>query len=256
MLLTLDEPPTNIKVGWKEHMSIFTNELKNLRASALTNINPVLKQAFDLLNLNRLSAGMDTFGQGRCPFYLEPSLIILITDGGKLMNATSTYDELNLPLTNCPMGSELTVEPFRWDQRFFLISLNMGSVPIYETNQNTFIPYATNSPINSMCEVTGGRSYLISTQRMLYQCLESLVGKIQAGVVINFEKFGNDPPSLKNEDQTLQIASDRLWEKCRRMIFIPKNTAKGYVIGHWPIPEDYWLVMNSPNLVSYHSKNE
>ncbi len=86
MLLTLDEPPTNIKVGWKEHMSIFTNELKNLRASALTNINPVLKQAFDLLNLNRLSAGMDTFGQGRCPFYLEPSLIILITDGGKLMN--------------------------------------------------------------------------------------------------------------------------------------------------------------------------
>ena len=73
----------------------------------------------------------------------------------------------------------------------------MGSVPIYETNQNTFIPYATNSPINSMCEVTGGRSYLISTQRMLYQCLESLVGKIQAGVVINFEKFGNDSPSLR-----------------------------------------------------------
>ncbi len=49
------------------------------------------------------------------------------------MNTTSTYDEvilvfytfiktiyklyksikLNLPLTNCPMGSELTVEPFR-----------------------------------------------------------------------------------------------------------------------------------------------
>lgn len=63
MLLTLDEPPSNIKVGWKEHMSIFTNELKNLKALGLTNINPVLKQAFDLLNLNRLSSGMDTFGQ-------------------------------------------------------------------------------------------------------------------------------------------------------------------------------------------------
>ena len=62
MLLTLDEPPSNIKVGWKEHMSIFTNELKNLKALGLTNINPVLKQAFDLLNLNRLSSGMDTFG--------------------------------------------------------------------------------------------------------------------------------------------------------------------------------------------------
>jgi Mg-chelatase subunit ChlD len=62
MLLTLDEPPTNIKVGWKENMSIFTNELKNLKATGLTNLNPVLKQAFDLLNLNRLSSGMDTFG--------------------------------------------------------------------------------------------------------------------------------------------------------------------------------------------------
>ena len=63
MLLTLEEPPLNIKVGWKEHMSIFTSALKNLRAMGLTNINPVLKQAFDLLNLNRLSSGMDTFGQ-------------------------------------------------------------------------------------------------------------------------------------------------------------------------------------------------
>ena len=63
MLLTLDEPPSNIKVGWKEHMTIFTNELKNLKATGITNINPILKQSFDLLNLNRLSAGMDTFGQ-------------------------------------------------------------------------------------------------------------------------------------------------------------------------------------------------
>ena len=64
MLLTLDEPPTNIKVGWKESMAIFTNELKNLKAVGLTNVGAVLKQSFDLLNLNRLSAGMETYGQG------------------------------------------------------------------------------------------------------------------------------------------------------------------------------------------------
>ncbi len=73
----------------------------------------------------------------------------------------------------------------------------MSSVPTFESNSNTFIPYATSSPINSMCEVTGGRSYLISSQRMLFQCLESLVAKIQAGVVLNFEKFGNDPQPIK-----------------------------------------------------------
>lgn len=249
MLLTLDEPPYNIKVGWKEHMTIFTNELKNLKATGLTNINPVLKQSFDLLNLNRLSSGMDTFGLGRCPFYFEPSLIILITDGGQLMNMSSTYEDLNLPLTNSPLGSELTAEPFRWDQRFFLISLNMSSMPYQETNPNTFIPYAQYSPINSMCEVTGGRSYLISTQRMLFQCLESLVAKIQAGVVINFEKYGNDPPLLKNEEMANQLMTDRMWEKCRRMILIPRNPqTKGFMIGHWPIPEDFWLNLHSANL--------
>ena len=63
MLLTLDEPPTNIKVGWKEHMTIFNTELKNLKANGLTNLGPVLKQAFDLLSLNRLFTGMDTYGQ-------------------------------------------------------------------------------------------------------------------------------------------------------------------------------------------------
>lgn len=32
------------------------------------------------------------------------------------------------------------------------------------------------------------------TQRMLNQCLESLVQKVQSGVVIHFEKTGPDPP--------------------------------------------------------------
>ena len=33
-----------------------------------------------------------------------------------------------------------------------------------------------------------GRSYLITSQRTLLQCLESLVQKIQIGVVVNLEK--------------------------------------------------------------------
>ena len=123
------------------------------------------------------------------------------------MNSTSTYEELNLPLKNSPLGSELTMEPFRWDQRFFLISLNMCSTPYQEPIMNTFIPYALHSPINSMCEVTGGRSYLISSQRVLYQCLESLVTKIQPGVVINFEKYGPDPPLLKSKSHQIKFLS-------------------------------------------------
>jgi integrator complex subunit 6 len=240
MLLTLDDAPHNIKVGWKEHMNVFTNELKNLKATGLTNIGSILKQAFELLNMNRLSTGMETYGQGRYPFYLEPSMIVLITDGGLLTNTTSVFDELALPpITNLP-GNELTIEPFRWDQRFFTIVLNMYSVPFLEQNPNSFIPYASNSPINAMCEVTGGRSYQILSQRMLSQCLESLVSKIQAGVIVNFTRFpSNDtrPP----EDATQ-------WEKCRQMIYVPKTSTKGYTIGHWPIPEDYVSTLNATSL--------
>ena len=39
-----------------------------------------------------------------------------------------------------------------------------------------------------------GRSYCVRTQRMLNQCLESLVQKVQSGVVINFERSASDPP--------------------------------------------------------------
>lgn len=47
--------------------------------------------------------------------------------------------------------------------------------------------------------VCPGRSYSVFSQRMLNQCLESLVQKIQSGVVIKFEKTGPDPPPLEGK---------------------------------------------------------
>lgn len=42
---------------------------------------------------------------------------------------------------------------------------------------------------------------------MLNQCLESLVQKIQSGVVINFEKTGPDPPPLEGKRRLCLILS-------------------------------------------------
>jgi len=41
-------------------------------------------------------------------------------------------------------------------------------------------------------DVSVGRSYAISSQRMLIASLESLAQKCQSGVVIHFEKIGPD----------------------------------------------------------------
>lgn len=54
-------------------------------------------------------------------------------------------------------GSELTKEPFRWDQRIFgLVLKTPGNVPV-DNHSNAYIPSADNHPIDAMCEVTGGK---------------------------------------------------------------------------------------------------
>ncbi|KAM8965400.1 integrator complex subunit 6-like isoform 2-T2 [Sarcophilus harrisii] len=93
MLVTSEDPPYCIKAGWKESHATFMTELKNLHASGLTTLGQALKSAFDLLNLNRLVSGIDNYGQGRNPFFLEPALLIAITDGNKLTCPTGVLDE-------------------------------------------------------------------------------------------------------------------------------------------------------------------
>lgn len=51
------------KAGWKESHATFMTELRNLQATGLTTIGQSLRNAFDLLNLNRLVTGIDNYGQ-------------------------------------------------------------------------------------------------------------------------------------------------------------------------------------------------
>ncbi|TKC51945.1 hypothetical protein EI555_015160, partial [Monodon monoceros] len=88
---------------------------------------------------------------------------------------------LHLPLNSPLPGSELTKEPFRWDQRLFALVLRLPGTMSVESEQLTGVPL-DDSAITPMCEVTGGRSYSVCSPRMLNQCLESLVQKVQSGV--------------------------------------------------------------------------
>jgi hypothetical protein len=70
------------------------NELKNLQATGLSTLGVALKSAFDLLNVNRMQTGIDMYGQGRHPFFLEPAVIVAITDGGKLAYNGGIHEEV------------------------------------------------------------------------------------------------------------------------------------------------------------------
>ncbi|XP_069552865.1 integrator complex subunit 6 isoform X2 [Brachyistius frenatus] len=190
--------------------------------------------------------------KGRNPFFLEPSVIITITDGNKLTHSSGVPDELHLPLNSPLAGSELTKEPFRWDQRLFALVLRLPGAATPDNEQLGSVP-TDESAITQMCEVTGGRSYCVRTQRMLNQCLESLVQKVQSGVVINFEKTGLDPP-LVGEDNSVESIrpvssfSQQPWHSCHKLIYVRPNPKTGVPVGHWPIPESFWPDQNSPTL--------
>ncbi|KAM3910726.1 integrator complex subunit 6-like isoform 1-T1 [Leptodactylus fuscus] len=252
MLVTYDEPPYCIKAGWKENHATFMNELKNLQASGLTTLGQALRSSFDLLNLNRLVSGIDNYGQGRNPFFLEPSILITITDGNKLTIPSGVVEELHLPLNSPLPGSELTKEPFRWDQRLFALVLRLPGALSVEPEQVGSVP-SDESAITQMCEVTGGRSYCVRTQRMLNQCLESLVQKVQSGVVINFEKTGPDPTPngedvLPDSLRSTNSFAPQAWHSCHKLIYVRPNPKTGVPVGHWPIPESFWPDQNSPTL--------
>ncbi|XP_030056307.1 integrator complex subunit 6 isoform X2 [Microcaecilia unicolor] len=218
MLVTFEEAPYGIKAGWKENHATFMNELKNLQAVGLTTLGQSLRTAFDLLNLNRLVTGIDNYGQ------------------------------LHLPLNSPLPGSELTKEPFRWDQRLFALVLRLPGATAAEQELVVGVP-VDDSAITPMCEVTGGRSYCVYSQRMLNQCLESLVQKVQSGVVIHFEKFGSDPPDAEDGPMDLsRLFGAQPWHSCHKLIYVRPNPKTGVPIGHWPIPESFWPDQNSPTL--------
>ncbi|XP_031629000.1 integrator complex subunit 6 [Contarinia nasturtii] len=230
MLLTFEDPPCNVKAGWKENHFTFINELKNLQSNGLTSMGEALKNAFDLLNLNRMQSGIDTYGQGRCPFYLEPSVIIVITDGGRYSYKNGVHQEIVL---NQYTGMKLTKEPFRWDQRLFSLVLRMAGNKVDERVEGK-VPH-DDSPIERMCEVTGGRSYRIKSQYVLNQCIESLVQKVQPGVVVQFEQ-------LLAKDLKDGEIQDIAFQQTKKMIYVAKHPSQKnqFPVGFWPIPEPYW----------------
>ncbi len=59
-------------------------------------------------------------------------------------------------MMNSVPGSEMTKEPFRWDQRLFSVVLRLPAVPPQEF-PGTFIPAAEDSAIDCMCDVMGGQ---------------------------------------------------------------------------------------------------
>lgn len=74
--------------------------------------------------------------------------------------------QLTLPLTPSP-GSELTSEPFRWDQRLFSFSLQFATTPTDKEKQKQ-----ESNGLALMCEVTGGNIMQLNGYSTLQELLK------------------------------------------------------------------------------------
>lgn len=97
-----------------------------------------------------------------------------------LMNLFFCF-QLHLPLTTPLPGSELTKEPFRWDQRLFALVLRIPGNASVEPEPVGGVP-PDDSPITPMCEVTGGRK-TAQLVRINFKCVEVwLINMVKLGI--------------------------------------------------------------------------
>ncbi|KAN0045544.1 hypothetical protein ACTA71_005922 [Dictyostelium dimigraforme] len=249
-LITSEENPlTAVKIGWKDNFNSFIQEVKNLQTKDMSNLGFSLQKSFDFLNQFRVQSSIDNYGQGRNPWFIEPAIIILLTDGSSLTNNSSIIENFTLPKTQFHLNSDPTSEPFRWDQRLFSIVLKFGGI-----SSNKSLPLPMEPSIAPMCDVTGGRCQVATNMKTMIQQVEGLMQKLQGGVVVSFEPLVNQQqqqqqqqqqPQQQQQQQQQQIQLQQLPPpplSLHKMLYVRQQ------VGFWPIPESYYPDITSLSL--------
>lgn len=238
MLVTCDEGSDYIKVVDKYPFTHFMRALKSVQARDMTNLGGALHRIFNFLHVQRLVLDIDRYGQGRNPCYNDLTTILLLTDGTELTSVDGVSNNLQ-PTGPTAVGSELTLQPFRWDQRVFATVLRIPSVspavlersgPIPQNAPISGAPSAVvmDTNISQFCEHTGGKCFVATSWKVLMQHTEATATRLPPCVIVSFETMPN-PSSLPPQVQ----------QAChRKMLLVRGGQTQGQ--GHWPIPEAYW----------------
>lgn len=234
VLITTHEDGTGIRVGLKDSQMTFWQELRTIQAHGLSNLGLAIQVAFDLINCDRWENELDTIGRGRLPWMIKPTSIIVFTDGGKLTSQGNIKNELVLPGSTLPATHlKPYLEPFRWDQRVFSLTLKLNG------SDDEGKPQSGVDHLAPLCDVTGGRNHTVTSPKGLMDSLH-LIGSRMAsssgtGVMVQFEKIIE-----KNTRPELNSNESKPWHNTKSMIFVRHNYKTGNFTGFWPIPEAFW----------------
>jgi integrator complex subunit 6 len=157
---------------------------------------------------------------------LDPAVVVLLTDGGMMMDGNLPTNELILPAGSSYHGSELYREPFRWDQRLYVLLLKFTGANNNNSRQHALAP---------MAQATGGSCHTATSMRHLIHALDTInndhSSRKPVSVALEFEP-SHQPSSMGSSHSSIPSLIQRV---------MVRNT------GLWPIPEDYTLnaTMNS-----------
>ncbi|XP_053668039.1 integrator complex subunit 6-like [Anopheles marshallii] len=211
MLLTYDTPPNHMKVSWDASMDQFMNAVKTLECTGSTSERNALGNLFEMLNQERMVFGGDTYGYGRCPSTAMFCFFVLITN---YHDFPKISDTTFLPLSPNVVGSQLTKEPFRWDQRLFALVLGSTKSPPY---------------IKKMSLAMGGWCMPIKSKGSWYRSISRLAKNLKVMLMISFI----------HETILFKSAAETNIYKLEPTKYALLNCGETWK-GLWPVPESYW----------------
>ncbi|OWZ21625.1 Integrator complex subunit [Phytophthora megakarya] len=213
-----------VRVGWDQstNKEAFLRELKNLRATDLSDVGAALKQAFELMNQIRLQFNWDSYALGRAPWNTNVSVCVLLTDATTLSSADGLIqDALTIAPSNA-VGADLTFEPYRWDQRLFTVALKLSATMNGVKGQPT-VP----ADLMALSEATGGMLYMPMSKPAVEQSIDQIILKLKAGAVVKFKC-----EAIEGEAEF----------PVTRNIIAPIPSGKEFC---WPVAEAFWLDRNT-----------
>ncbi|CAI5448495.1 unnamed protein product [Caenorhabditis angaria] len=245
LLTTSSKYPANVKVLGEKAPTPILEEMKKIPLPVGNHpVHPAILDAFRLMHVNRAMTGIDAYGCGRAPQNTEQVLIILLTDGSGVATIPNNFKLLFDPPS---LGSEMTQEAYRWDQKLFSVVFRIPSTPYKPTNSQLLTIDIDLPNIEKLCAATGGRSFSILSTRQINNSVDQILNFVLAHRIgVRFDCLNTIAgKQTSDEVSKLRAKFKKISEKRPVTNLISRITPQGRpVTCHWQIPESFFPVKN------------
>jgi len=250
-LVTTENGPEAVKIGWRDNYEQFVYAVKQLRAQDCGDVSSALQRAFTVVNERRLITNVDTYGMGRTPWMSEQAAFIILVDGSHSFSPTFKRLFVQHLLLSAPSSvpdADLNIGLCRWDQRCFAFFLRFPSAlhnddsrsvetvqqeTLAETNNN--YKMEEQHEVSAICAQSGGRVAVCESLKHLLQHFDALANALLRPVIA--VRIAPLPVSVgANAVSTMPPLCPPAVSP--QLLAFPSSSPTEPVLGNWPFPED------------------